>query len=82
MCVLALTEPCTSLETVGSLSGPLLLLLADRLASTDDVNLLSPVLDRLRDAPPQSSPVRSEPRDDLEESSDRLRELRDDREDS
>jgi len=47
--------------TVGSLFGPLLLLPRDRLASTDRLKLLPPVLERLRDDREQSS-------DDVEQS--------------
>jgi hypothetical protein len=56
-------------ETVGSSYGYLLPLLDVRQASTDAVNVFSPVRDGLRDGLRLSSPVLDELREDLEESS-------------
>jgi hypothetical protein len=61
-------------ETVGSSFGRLLPLLDVRLASADDLNLFSPVLEGLRDGLSQPSPVLDELREDVEESSDHLKE--------
>jgi len=57
--------------TVGSSVGPLLPLLAVRLASADDLNMLSPVLAGLREALPECSPALDGLREDLEDSSPR-----------
>ncbi len=56
---------------VGSSVGPLLPLLDVRLASADDLNVFSPVLEDLRDAPRDSSPGLEGLREDLEDSSPR-----------
>jgi hypothetical protein len=53
-------------ENVGSSSAPVLLLLAVRLVSARDLNLLSPVRGELRDVVGRLPPVLGEFRDDLE----------------
>ena len=59
---------------MGSSFAPVVRLLDARLASTDDVNLFSDVLDGLRHGTSQPSAVLDELREDVEESSDHLKE--------
>jgi hypothetical protein len=69
-------------ETVGSSSGPVLLLPDVRIASADDLNLFSPALEGLVDRPRQPPHVLDGLREDVEESSHHLCERRDDRDQS
>ncbi len=57
--------------TLGSSVGPLLLLLAVCLVSADDLNVFSPALEGLRDAPRDPSAGLEGLREDLEDSSPR-----------